>query len=447
MTPHSSSVVGTIGRLVFAMLAGALSIASCSSDVDAPAPTNAVEDARDPGAGQQPGPTDDTRAATDAAPRPRDAGAAAAPDAKAAAPPPDIYDPDAIPKFELTFDAAAMAVLTSLTRETKDTWVHASFKFGGVSFADVGVRTKGAYTFRVLPQKASLKVKFNKWVKGQKLHGLEELTLNNMVADKTGLDQRLSYHVFRALGLPAQRANTAQVAINGEDYGIYANVETPDENFVARAFGAKGTSLYEVHGGGAWLPGSDSRWETDVRAPGAPEGSRPDLALLFQAVAAASDATLLTDLDGRLHTKQWLRFCAAEAVTGHYDGYAYGAYTHNYFMAGDTSGKFSLVPWSTDTTFNGAANAALPHADVVLSRCRRSSACWDAYKAEVNSVLPAFEALDLVALATKWHGQIDALQRADPKREHSIASYEKATNALYLWIAERPNVVRAQLGL
>ena len=268
-----------------------------------------------------------------------------------------------------------------------------------------------------------------------------------MVADRTGLDQRLTYHVFRSLGLPAQRANTAQVTINGEDYGIYANVETPDENFMARVFGAKGTSLYEVHGGGSWLPGSDSRWETDVAAPGAPDGKRPDLALLFQAVAAASDATLLADLDKHLHTKQWLRFSAAEAVTGHYDGYAFGAHTHNYFMAGDTSGKFSLVPWSTDTTFSGTPNAAVPHAEVVLSRCRQSAACWDAYKAEVNSVLPAFEALDLVALATKWNSQIDALQRADPKREHSIAGYENATKALYVWIEQRPNVVRGQLGL
>jgi hypothetical protein len=410
------------------------------------------------------GPTSADASAADAAPALVDAGAspsdaeagALTPDAEAGAPPPppppppDIYDPTTIPKFELTFDAATMAVLMNLTEETKDTWVHGAFKYGGIVFADVGVRTKGSTTFRVLPQKASLKVKFNKWVKGQKLHGLEEITLNNMVADRTALNQRLSYHVFRALGLPASRANTSQVTINGADYGIYANVETPDENFLERVFGATAGSLYEVHGGGQWLPGSDARWETDIELPGAPANTRPDLALLFQAVAAANDATLLADLGGRLHTTKWLRYCAAEAVTGHHDGYAYGKYTHNYFMAGDTTGKFALVPWSTDGTLSdnqGVPNASMPHPDVVLTRCSKSTVCWNAYKAEVQSVLTSYEALDLVTLATTWHNQIDALERADPKREHTISTYEKQTTALYTWLATRPSIVRTQLGL
>jgi hypothetical protein len=144
-------------------------------------------------------------------------------------PPPDLYDPDTIPKFELTFDAAAMAVLTSTNVADNETWVHAHFKHGAITFPDVGVRRKGSQTFRSLPQKAALKVKFNKWVKGQKLYGLKEITLNSMVSDPTCLSERLTYHVFRALGLPAPKANTAELTINGEPYGIYANIETPDE--------------------------------------------------------------------------------------------------------------------------------------------------------------------------------------------------------------------------
>jgi hypothetical protein len=89
----------------------------------------------------------------------------------------------------------------------------------------------------------------------------------------------------------------------------------------------------------------------------------------------------------------------------------------------------------------------MPHPDVVLTRCSKSTVCWNAYKAEVQSVLTSYEALDLVTLATTWHNQIDALERADPKREHTISTYEKQTTALYTWLATRPSIVRTQLGL
>jgi hypothetical protein len=62
-------------------------------------------------------------------------------------------------------------------------------------------------------------------------------------------------------------------------------------------------------------------------------------------------------------------------------------------------------------------------------------------------VLVAYEALDLVNLAKKWHHQIDELVLSDPKREQGLSSYRSETQNLYTWLAARPNVVRGQLGL
>jgi len=368
-------------------------------------------------------------------------------------PPPDLYDPDTVPKFELTFDDAAMEILTSTNAAENETWVHGAFKFNAITFADVGVRRKGSATFRALPNKAPLKVKFNKWVKGQKLYGLKEITLNSMLGDPTFLAERLTYHVFRSLGLPAQGANTAELTINGDSYGIYANVETPDENFLERVFGAKARTLYELNSqGSTWLPSVSSGFEIDVPFPGAAPGTRPDADLLLNAVANAGDQTLLADLDAHLDTKQWLRFVAAEAVTGIYDGYAYGnlGYSHNYFMAGDTDGKFSLIPWSADLSLSdrhSVSDAANPPNATVFARCRLGTTCWNAFKAEMQSVLAAYEKLDLVPLAQKWHQQIDALVLSDPKREKSTSYYQQQVPRLYEWLAARPAVVRSQLGL
>lgn len=399
------------------------------------------------------GPSDAPAASPSNPPR-KDAGAPPEPGKDAAAADaavPDLYDPETVPEFELTFDAAAIAILSSTAEADRETWVHASLKYGSMTFADVGVRRKGSFTFRALPQKPSLKVKLNKFVKGQKLFGLENLTFNNQVASYTFITERLAYHTFRSLGLPAQRANTAKVKINGEDYGIFLNLETPDEEFLERAFGKKAKTLYECNWGSEWTPGMEKGFEIDVEDPAAPAGTAPDLSALFETVQSARVEEVLADVSSRLHTTQWLRFSATEGLLAHWDGYAFGIPgSHNYFLAGDIDGKFSLLPWSTDSTMHegeGPVDTSMPLNQTLLTRCKQSVTCWSAYKTEMKSIVEGFEELDLLTLAKAWHAQVDPLVRADPKRETSIGYYEKRTKALYDFIQTRPGVVRAQLGL
>lgn len=363
----------------------------------------------------------------------------------------DVYDPNKVLTYEIGLDAAALAVFQSTAEADQKTWVHGTFKCGNVTFADVGFRRKGESTFRALPQKAALKIKFSKYVAGQSFVGFSDLTLNNGVSDPTFLAERLSYHVFRSVGLPAQRAVSAQVTINGAPYGVYVNVETPNKQLNALLFGANGKTLYEVNYGSAWVPGQEGGFEEDVG-----DGTLSDVTALFNAVQAAQNATLLTDMAGTLNTTQWLKFSAAEAAIGHYDGYAFGIWgSHNYFMAGDVNGRFSLLPWSTDLTMSdreGVVDANDPKGTsgggpTLIARCKLTAACWNAYKAQVKVVLAGYETLDLVNLAKAWHAQIHPLVLADPKREASVAYYTSETAKLYPWLAARPGVVRAQLGI
>lgn len=381
-----------------------------------------------------------------------DAGAGGGSDAGAGGPTTaaDVYDPDKVLTYELGFDAAALAVLQdpSTDEAVRKTWVHATFKAGDVTLADVGVRRKGESTYRYLPQKAAFKVRFDKYVKGQTFFGFTDLTLNNSLSDPTFLAERLSYHVFRSVGLPAQRAVSAQVKINGEPYGLYLNVETPNKQLLARLFGANAKTLYEVNWGSEWLPGVEAGFEEDVG-----DGTLADVEALLTAHAAAKTATLLSDMSGVLDTTEWLRFSATEAAVGHYDGYAFGIWgSHNYFMAGDVNGRFSLIPWSTDLTLSDrqtVVNAAQPlgagGGPTLLVRCKQSAACWSAYKAQVTSVLTAYEGLGLVALANTWHAQVHPLVLADPKREAPVSYYLSETANLYTWLGARPAVIRAQL--
>src|SRR5687767_4580346 len=135
--------------------------AACGERTDEARPQAAAESPGDPAA-EQPTAVDESASIDRASSSPLRSGARAPqpPDAPAPAPPPkpgapptkppppDLFDPDTIPHFELGFDAAAMAVLTSTAPADKEAWVHASFKMGSIQFDDVGVRRKGSSTFR-----------------------------------------------------------------------------------------------------------------------------------------------------------------------------------------------------------------------------------------------------------------------------------------------------------
>ena len=365
----------------------------------------------------------------------------------------DVYDPNKILTYELGFDAAALAVLsnTSMIEADMKAWVHGTFKCGSTVFADVGVRRKGHSTFRALPQKAAFKIRFDRYVPGQYFVGFRDLTLNNSTSDPTFLVERLSYQVFRSVGLPAPRAASAQVTINGAPWGLYANVETPNKQLNDRLFGADAKTFYEVNYGSQWLPGVEGGFEEEVG-----DGSLSDVTALLDAVNAAQNGTLLVDVASNLNTTEWLKFSATEATVGHYDGYAFGIWgSHNYFMAGDVNGRFSLLPWSTDLTMSNRAtvvNANQPRDTIgggptLLGRCKLSTTCWNAYKAQVKIVLAGYESLGPVALAKTWHAQVHPFVLADPKRETSDSYYTTETTNLYAWLAARPGVVRTQLGI
>ena len=122
-----------------------------------------------------------------------------------------IYAQDHVPRFDLDIQPISMELLEDDPRE----YVPATFRHGDIVLQNVGVKLKGDTTFRELDEKPSFKIKFDKFVEGQRFLGLKRMTLNNGVLDKASMVERLSYMVFRNANLPASRANNAEVHVNG----------------------------------------------------------------------------------------------------------------------------------------------------------------------------------------------------------------------------------------
>jgi spore coat protein CotH len=370
------------------------------------------------------------------------AGPDAAADATPIDPSAEIFDPAAVPRFEIDLPVASVDALVN----DPLTYVRATLHYNGEVVADIGLRLKGEYNFRPLGQKSAFKLKFDEFVSGQRFHGLKRLTLNNALEDQSWVAERLAYTVFRAGGLAAPRANLAWVVVNGEDYGLYINIETEDKNLLARWFADPDGNLYEEMAADLF-PGNENQFELETNETA---NDRSDLTALFAAIDGADDATLLADVGGVIDTGAFLDFCAAEAASWQWDGYCYTRFGPNNFRLYHEPGvdKFYFLPWGMDMSWKSYESSldVFDARGMLLQRCVNSAACREQYRGALAATADRLEALDVVGLVDAWGAQARPLVAADPKKETDDAGFEAALADVRDQAVARPADIRAQIA-
>ena len=118
--------------------------------------------------------------------------------------------------------------------------VRCTFSFDGMVFKNVGVRQAGGTFNRFvgIEEKPTLSVKFDDFVDGQELHGLEKIVLKDGRQDTGLVGEHLTYEVYRRAGIAAPMTAHAHVTINGNDSGIYVIREPINRDFLTRNFGS-----------------------------------------------------------------------------------------------------------------------------------------------------------------------------------------------------------------
>ena len=251
---------------------------------------------------------------------------------------------------------------------------------------EITLRVKGQYgSFRCLGDKAGLKLKFPS---GSRPDGLKKMTLNNMVQDGSMVREVLSYEVFRSLGVAAPRTGYAQVTVNGTYQGIFLNLETMDDIALPRWFSST-QHLYEGSYGPWWGDVGDpfsGHYDVDEGDP----DDRSDLQNLLDTSRNLDPgwyARMQPIADLEQMTKMW----AAEWFLGHWDGYSQSI-TNNYYLHSDAAGRFSMLPWGTDQSFQGAERYQNAPDHYLYNGCVGDPICGGSY----------IDALQLIA--TRWSG-------------------------------------------
>jgi hypothetical protein len=367
------------------------------------------------------------------------------PSAAGGGPPPDpswLFDPGAVQVIDLTMPQSTIdAINANPTAEYYDATFSLA-RANGTTYGPlaVGVRLKGGIgSFRTLAGKAAFKLKFNHSVSGQRFQGLKKLTLNNMIQDRSMIHETLAYAAFRAMGVPAPRTGYAFVRVNGEDYGVYVDVETLDDVALKNFFPST-QHLYEGEYTDDVGPGASGAFAVDEGS----EIDRSDLDALIAAVNSAGplSANVSAFADLTEMTKQW----AVERYIGHWDSYsgwddsAYGPYSpNNYFLHSDASGRFSMLPWGTDQTWS-TFPLAIGFDDgqaIMFTRCLADPACARQYHDAVAQAAATVPGLNLDELADDTAAMLRPWQEDDPRREQTLQEIDDAVTEVHDYLALR----------
>lgn len=239
-----------------------------------------------------------------------------------------------------------------------DVEVPATLAVDGKTYRDVGVHFRGNSSFMMIPEgrKRSLNVSLDLAHEDQTLGGYKTLNLLNSNEDPTFLRAVLFLHIAREY-VPAPKANLVRVVINGESWGIYANVQQFNKDFLKENFKETAGARWKAPGSPGGRSGLEYLGDNAAAYKQFFEIKSKDDPAQWSALAQLTkvlnqttppdqlERTLspIFDVDGAL------RFLALDNALVNNDGYWTRA--SDYSLYRDASGKFHILPHDTNETF------------------------------------------------------------------------------------------------
>ena len=226
---------------------------------------------------------------------------------------------------------------------------------------DVAIRPRGN-TSRGATKK-SWKLKFNEFVPGREVFGLEKLNLNGHQNDPSVVRGKLAWDVYNQFGVPSPRASMARLIINDGSLvdDVFVNVEQIDDEFLSAWFDDDTGNLYQCAYKGEradlrFVPPGDAAAYANLGSPtyelenDSGANQHQDLADFIAFIENADDATFAAEIASRFSVDAFLRSLAVDCVNGHWDNLWYGANNYFLYVYPDT-GRVEYIPYDLDNTY------------------------------------------------------------------------------------------------
>ncbi|WP_405155472.1 CotH kinase family protein [Paenibacillus sp. FSL K6-0108] len=232
-----------------------------------------------------------------------------------------------------------------------------SVEVDGNKLDNVGFSTKGNLTLKAVASnedsdRYSFRLKFDKYDKTQTLLGLDKMVLNNNYADPSYMREVLHYEALRSIGMDAPMTNYVNLYVNGELVGFYTGVEAVDDSYLERNYGEdyEDGVLYDTDEKSYLQYSEGSDYSTITKDLGT-DKDKTNLKNFIKTLNDMPEGEK-GDIESVLDVDSALKYIAGNMVFGNYDSYS-GDKGHNYMLYGDADGKFTVVPWDFNMSFNG----------------------------------------------------------------------------------------------
>ena len=412
-----------------------------------------------------------------------------------------LFDQQRLHTFEISLSEENLAILDA--DPAAEEYVEGEVTFDGET-RTVGVRYKGGIGAWVnclegtsisggfnnifnpsgakICPKLSIKIKINWQNADDEWHGQRKFQLHSMNLDPTQMRDRLGYHLFREMGVPAPRSTHARVVVNGDYVGLFALVEQIDGRFTRQNFPDGTGQLYKeiwpLDGNGNSL--SDAAYASGLRTNEDEDPSFETIRTFAEEVATATPETRADAVARWTDVETMLAYFVVERTIHHDDSLSHWrcfgvCTTHNFYLYEDpTSGLFQVIPWDLDNAFQsisgGPVSSFIRVEDdfgEISNDCepfntggfapQRSAACdpiigaLSDYGADYERLLDEFLSGPfaeerVTPLIEQWSAQIaDATTEASeahPGEALSVAAWEASVDALLADL----ETVRAEAG-
>ena len=136
-----------------------------------------------------------------------------------------------------------------IANATSEEYYTAAMVIDGEVYKNVGIRGKGNTSLSNVAsmdsERYSFKVEFDHYDNSITYHGLDKLSLNNLIQDATMMKDYLTYTMMNEFGAAAPLCSFVYITVNGEDWGLYLAVEGVEDSFLERNYGSDYGELYK----------------------------------------------------------------------------------------------------------------------------------------------------------------------------------------------------------
>ena len=269
-----------------------------------------------------------------------------------------LYEPTVLRTLFLEFENEDWEAELADFKGT-DVDVPAKVIVDGRIYPNVGVHFRGMSSYMMVPagSKRSLNLSFDFVDPSQRLYGYKTLNLLNGNGDPSMMSTALYSHIARQY-IPAPKSNFVKVVINGESWGVYANVQQFNKEFLAENYESDKGARWKVSGspmgdGGLRYLGEDIdeyRRRFEIKSKDSDKSWKSLIALCRTLNETPTDQleealTPILDIDSLL----W--FLAMDVTLVNSDGYWTRASDYNIFQ--DMHGKFHIIPHDMNEAFHG----------------------------------------------------------------------------------------------